>query len=713
MSARVHSFETRFSQFCELFKHCDKTDREQVAVLRKQFTVLHRQGRQLSASDLTGLSVNQGLLKDFFDLGKENFHSFCHRAVELIDGDTVATSRRLAAYVKSQEAFESVRSTAAADPQTRQRLQELLGGLLGIEVGDEFVASVRMENLGRIIGYALSGLAKWNLQTFHATEQLSSRLLKYRKSSVEEYLTERIVEQDVEFVYEVSDIANGTRQVAGFVNESKNASELVMGGQTRAKSRSDSFFVNHAEKKIVMVAATSLNSGPGEQAMPLIKAHQALKALVQTDEINGVKNELFGYSFEVCFCHGGFAPSEQNKAGKQTGSGYFDALGGLTLNQRQALMRSAFLSLLGEKAASPTLQQVLRDTNIHILGTDTEKLYHDMRFASLVDSQDSTSRALANVCLGEMVGALEVLATASVEFSFTTGSKTIASAVVPSVVGAVQNYFKNFPLTPTQELSAAERRQLQHVSSLLEKVEEKLTQRADTYDESLSQVLDQIGTLAMALSPGQLDGHALRSSQQALRVCPTYQFSEDKYEQLQSRCTKHTQDDKKKQLLTEFLIDSLAHNRMPECLKEFINHARAHSAQHPLPRTEFVREFFADVQRMCEGKKSLNSLSSLEDKMVKGQVDSARKLFTTGVSQVIKRTVMNEDAYASHAIWALSSLFDTSLWDNREILASNSKFKAKMDTIAETMLRHAQVDSGRHLNTLLEEVYRSPRRRLR
>lgn len=704
MSPKLHNFETKFIQFCDLFKHCDKTNAVQVRTLQAEFEKLHLTALNFTNTDLEHLSANHLLLKEFFNLGKEHFKEFCKQAVSLIDSNQQQTAMRLAHYIKSQEAFESIRSKREIDTVTRQKLQDLLGGILGVEIGQDFVASVKMENLGRIIGYALSGLCKGDLDTYWSQKQLSSKIFKYRNQTVEDFLSERIIEQDLEFVYHIGDSQNGQKQVAGLINGHRSVVEYLRFGQTRAQNRPDSFFVNHDEKKIVVVAATSNYNGPGEQAIPLVKAHQCVRLLTQQEFINDIPNDVYGYKIEMCFCHAGFAPSEQSKTGKQTGSAFFEAAGHLTIQQRNTLMRSAFLSLLGENGVSHLLQHALRETNVHILGTDSEDLYHKMRFAANLDERSPWSREMAKVCLTEISNVLDILTHSDFNLSFQSGSKTLSEAVLQSVVGAAKNYFKVFPLVQYQELPDDERNMLLNIGQQMGVLKQKLFNSPDTYNEHISDCLSDIKRCASDYSERNLNEVAEEVSVEISMVTPTYIFSEQKHSEMEMQQKEQTADDHKRIILSNYLMEQMTSGTLAPSIQEFINLARVNAEDYPVPNMERAREFFTDIEHIFAGKKNLDALSS--QMHLKNPRDSFKRWINT-----VAIHSFESPSIGAEAIVLLSELFNAKWLTQRENIPSNMRMKESFNRLAETMVSYSK--HSEYLNDLLKDVYRAPKKRTR
>lgn len=686
MSSRLHNFESRFLQFCELFKHCNKSSTGQVDRLYEEFRALQQLGQSLSNSSFDHFASDYKTLCDYFDLGKENYQKFCAPYISLINEDKQGSTQRIMTHLKNPQALNSLIQNRPQDPAVKQKLQDLVGGASGLEAAEDFVAKSRMERLSQIMGYVLSGVAQDDLATYHLKKQLSSKIFKYRNQSMEDFLAQQIVEHDVEFVVQTAESLFGTVPVAGVVNSVKGFPKMFFEAPSDHVSPT-SLFINHSQKRVTAVVTNMIQ----HPTQVLVATHQSLKNLSELPSIGSTPNPLHGYAVEMCFFHSGaFIEADCG----HTLTSYLQDLQNASYVLRQTLMRGAFLSLVGSSIVGKTLRDTLRDTNIHVLGTDSEKLYHAMRMASDVDQHDIKSREMGAVVLNEMGAILEVCSDPKFVSTLTASQLLLIKQSFSSVVQTAQHYFSVFPLKNKQKLTLSEKRKLHHLAQMIDALHPLLGDSSSTSNFSNSWVI------------GQVEESAQIQSQHSFTLPLAYTYSPEIHNQMQHAFVLQKETHHKKHVLSGVLLDYLARSQVPECFQEFLNHARADSISNPLPSSDKAREFFADVQRMCGGKKSLNALSSQESNL-----SNPRAAFRRWINQVSVH-LFEKPTIAGESVVVLSELFNTSLWTDRSLIPFSPKMKSVVENISHVMLEHSQHPSGAHLSSLLENVYQTPRRKM-
>ena len=689
MSSGLHNFESRFVQFCELFKHCDKSNSTQVARLQKEFDVLQQLGRTFVNSSFEHFSDDQKLLKDYFDLGKEHYQNFCAPCIALIGTDKQTSTKRIMEYFKQPSALQFLIQTRPNNTAVKQKLQDLLGGVAGLNVADDFVAHARMDRLSQIMGYVLSGVAQEDLLTYHMKKNLSSKIFKYRNQSVEDFLAAQIMEQDFEFVVQTAESVFGAIPIAGAVNTIKSSPPMFFESK-RASLSPASVFINHSQKRVTAVVTNMLE----HPTHVLVATHQSLKNLCAQDLIENQVNPLLGYSVEVCFFHTGVLT--QSDEGHST-TGYLQALTTAPSLLRQTLMRGAFLSVIGSTVVGKTLRETLRDTNIHVLGTDSEQLYHAMRMAAEVDQHDVKSREMGAVVLNEMMAVLEVCADRTFVSGLSAFQQTLLEDVFETAANSALHYFSIFPLKNKQKLTLSEKQHIYKIAQMLDLGKHEWNSK-NTPLLSID--------FSNLLGRKDLDSTAEKQSQHSLAQPLGYTYCADIQKTIQNEFALRKDTHDKKHLLSGFILDYLARSQVPECFQEFINHARADSVNNPLPSSDKTREFFADVQRMCSGKKALNALTSQETNL-----GNPRAAFRRWINQVCVH-LFEHQTVAGESVVVLSELFNTSLWHDRSLIPFSPKMKSVVGNISQVMLEHSKQPSGAHLSSLLDTVYQTPRRKM-
>lgn len=685
MSSRLHHFETRFLQFCELFRHCDKSHFGQMERLYTEFQTIQHLGQDLSNTSIDHLSSDHKLLWEYFDFGKENYHNFCAPYISLINDDKHTSTQRIMGEYKRPDALNSLIQNHPTDLKIKQKLQELVGGPAGLGTMDDFVAKIRMERLSQIMGYVLSGVAQDDLAMYYVKKQLSSKVFKYRNQSVEDFLTQQMVERDMDFVVHATDGGFGTVALAGTLSPIKTTPPMFF--ETSSNNLAPaSLFINHNQKRVTAVVTNMIENS----TQVLVATHQSLKNLVALPAVGSTDNPLYGYSIEMCVFHSG--ASFQADA-THTITSYLYDLKNASDRLRQTLMRGAFLNLVGSAIVGKTLRDTLRDTNIHVLGTDSEKLYHAMRMAAAVDQHDIKSREMGDVVLGEMHAILTSNLESDFISSLTPSQLILIKKSFGSVVQTALHYFSIFPLKNNQKLTLSEKKKLHNVANMVDKLNPLL---GDGTAVNLSRLwgMDQVENTA-------------RTQSQNSSLAPLgYIYSSDIQSDMQRMFVMHQETQHKKQIICGVLLDHLSRSQVPDCFQEFLNHARADTVTNPLPSSDKAREFFADVQRMCAGKKSLNALSSQE-----ANLNNPRAAFRRWINQVSVH-LFEKPTVAGESVVVLSELFNTSLWTDRSLIPFSPKMKSVVENISHVMLAHAQHPTGADLSSLLDNVYQTPRRKL-
>lgn len=685
MTSRLHNFESRFLQFCELFKHCNKSSAGQVDRLYEEFRALQQLGQTLSNSSLDHFAADYKILRDYFDLGKDNYQKFCAPYISLINEDKQGSTQRIMTHLKNPQALSSLIQYRPENSVARQKLQDLVGGSVGLDAAEDFVAKARMERLSQIMGYVLSGVAQEDLATYHLKKQLSSKIFKYRNQSREDFLSQQIVDHDVEFVVQTAESLFGTVPVAGVIHSAKRLPKMFFEPPLDCVSPT-SLFINHTQKRVTAVV-TNMIQHPTEV---LVATHQSLKNLSELPSIGSTPNALHGYSVEMCFFHSGaFIETDFG----HTLTSYLQDLQNASYILRQTLMRGAFLNLVGSSIVGKTLRDTLRDTNIHVLGTDSEKLYHAMRMASDVDQHDIKSREMGAVVLNEMGSILEACSDQKFVSTLTGSQQILIKQSFSSVVQTARHYFSVFPLKNKQKLTLSEKRKLHHLAQMIDALHPLMGDPTDA-------------STRLSWEMGQVEETAQIQSQHALTLPLAYTYSSEIHHQMQHTFVLQKETHHKRHVLSGVLLDCLARSQVPECFQEFLNHARADSVSNPLPSSDKAREFFADVQRMCGGKKSLNALSSQE-----ANLSNPRAAFRRWINQVSVH-LFEKPTIAGESVVVLSELFNTGLWTDRSLIPFSPKMKSVVENISHVMLEHSQHPSGAHLSSLLENVYQMPRRKM-
>lgn len=442
--------------------------------LKRDYHRLYDDLAGISAHQLKSFSREQQLVVRSLEMGKEAFEDFHAKVLPLITRDAKPTAIAIANFTKSSAAFELINKPSThLSREEFNEVQLLLGGLLGVSVGEEFVRSVKGEMMGRIIAYALSGLCETDVREFEAMDH-SRRDAPSRDA----FLLDRIQRRCSEMVYAIdrpeADSAPGVWKVACTINENP----LSGTNTVQARNRADTCIVNHHKRTIVFGSITSNPSADKKQALSATRMCNALELLTQQRYVGDDPtrpNPYYGYKVEPFYFHTGLFPVEKLIEGERTtGTALFKTLTseGARLKKADytALAQLAFFSLFGEGAQGAEVGRTLGKFNVHLCGCDTLKLYQAMRRAR----RDEDPRAFASVVLRAITDAAGVLARPGLVLSQSESGQTLLRPMFESVLNVVNNHLLNFPVQHERELSETERDCLHDLDTHLRVIEDRL-----------------------------------------------------------------------------------------------------------------------------------------------------------------------------------------------------------------------------------------------
>lgn len=440
--------------------------------LRKLYRSLHQRMSSYNLSSLRKLPAEQQLIVRHLELGKDAFDRFHSKILPLIQPKAKDTSIAIAKFNTSSEAFALINSKQVSlDPQETAEAKRLLGGILGVSVGNDFIVAVKGEMMGRVIAYALAGLCEQDLADYAAMGH------KKGGAARDKFLLGRIVARDSELVYRTTPPAKGSNQwgVACAIDEGR----AVEVGATRKKMRADTCMVNHASRKIVFGSITSNASSDKKQTLSLTKTIAALELLVQQPHVGGDPNKpnpYYGYDIEPFYFHTGNIPVDAVHKGRMgAGAALFQLLasGGGTIkkSEHRAIAKLAFFSLLGETNPNAASARALALLNVHICGCDTLDLYRKMRKAR---SKGAGPRDFAAICLGAVSEALDVFSREDTNVSMTGRGQNLLRPALESLVKICDQYFVNFPVSKWGEVGVEEKETLLSIGKKMKALANKI-----------------------------------------------------------------------------------------------------------------------------------------------------------------------------------------------------------------------------------------------
>lgn len=288
----------KLKAFITIIGQCQKEQISKIArpggVAYESYVQLHR------AANDAGLSEN-----DLIEGGFSSEHVAVMRHLELTGGEIKRLSKALSLivkdqdetlskmveYVKSAHCFEMIqgKTVDSLNKSERDVLASALGSLFGIEISSECVKSFRTEQIGSVIGYALSGLCTEHLNEF-GDRKPNESLDDYNFRRFE-FLHRKIAESDLDLQISLGDNYGGSCSISIGAPESKR------NDGTRGKELEDHCFINGKSQTIHVGFSTS-NSDLSWQGNKAGRKMRALKQMVELEYIDGAPNPYFGYTIE-------------------------------------------------------------------------------------------------------------------------------------------------------------------------------------------------------------------------------------------------------------------------------------------------------------------------------------------------------------------------------------------------------------------------------
>jgi hypothetical protein len=312
-----------------------------------------------------------------FDVSDElvkEIHTNNHSSVE-----------RVVTFIKSRRGFELINSTKSFDKFSDEELVELFGSLFGVSLAKECVQSLKAEKVGRVVGYALSGLFE---QHKHLFEQNVDNTLQpdVRQTAFGRFLKEKIQESDWTCVYEYEESADHLKVDCSIYEQGASENEV------RGRNRPDHCFVNHQTKTIVVGQSTS-NKDVSKQRYSFFKAERALREMV-----NREGHGLFGYKVQpFMLLSGRFTTDQAQEYGSQeVGKAIKSNFPHASEDELNILARFQYIRLFGNAKNEEHVQSLLK-YNPFIAGVDTLELYEDTRQLQEAPTQETLKWLLSHI----------------------------------------------------------------------------------------------------------------------------------------------------------------------------------------------------------------------------------------------------------------------------------------------------------------------------
>lgn len=343
------------------------------------------------------------------------------------------------------EGYRNIHQSKYSDlnQKDQEYIRSIFGGVLGVDILDECMASVRLEQLADLWMYVASKNHLDDIKEYHL--QSANPQFKAMYETVGHYLVEQLSKRKKTVIYRV-DENNGT-SAAVIDSQTKNFFEcdLVAGAY-----RSDSCYINDKTKEIYICSASlHTDISNKSQLSTLAKMCHALQLTLENTDL---QTTYHGYTIKSHILHGGFFPithliGNQNKS-KFDGKALVETLGwsqwDATLQNKAVDVFSLYpiLFYLSEQNPSPYVSEILLNSNLASLGCDTFGFYQRSREIK------NTQYPLKNFSLDilhHLNCAVDFLNNEEVCVSIHGDGKVKLATYLKAVSKSVANYMYNFP----------------------------------------------------------------------------------------------------------------------------------------------------------------------------------------------------------------------------------------------------------------------------
>lgn len=293
---------------------------------------------------------------------KENSEEEIKKILLNFKKNTQETIDYLTSYIKSSECFDF---THGKTKESTEELIKIFGSIFGLELSKELSQKVKAENLGRILGYALSGLYTKDLKEleFKENEKLTPEQL--------DLFLDKINKSDITASYKYN-IENN--QLILNIDITK---DFANKNCTRGPGRFDHFFINEETKTLCFGFSTSAKDIT-KQGDTFAKSYIAMQEFVNQEFINGVQNKYYGYKLEpFYFMFGRINTHAPVKGTQESGRLFLSQFPNINQKNRELLAQLPFYSLCQNINDNNTINKfnTLAKYNSFISGCDTLDIY--------------------------------------------------------------------------------------------------------------------------------------------------------------------------------------------------------------------------------------------------------------------------------------------------------------------------------------------------
>jgi hypothetical protein len=449
--------------------------------------------------------INENLLPrqikavNFLALGLSADEAFVSAATKYFTPNADETAIAMATFAKAREAFNLVHVSQTPSGPALDELVKMFGSVLGVEVTEGFVMSLRTERMGSILGYALSGLVTADMERWNSNVDGIQAKFKGKngKPDRDKFLAEVIRGSDKEMVFDFKNDLNGPSKsfkTGCRINMESGAPEGI-----RGRNRPDHCFVcpphidhagNSVPGRITLGTSTASLSAEG-------RGYSFATALAATRAMTECEGHQFsGYEVNSYCCLKGSLPTTKLDGSSENKHGVVKMLSksgekgeALTQEQIVLLAQVQFLSFFSSSDPSDLVAKNLRGINPHILGCDTLELYELMRRQANPLPGD---RTLSLWIISRASKVASLLAQDNLAVGFDVSGQSTLLPILDTLLGVSKNHFKSFPLGAHQKLDDTEKQLLFDFGANLLKLYKRLDDtRSERHTNTLGDIREE------------------------------------------------------------------------------------------------------------------------------------------------------------------------------------------------------------------------------
>jgi hypothetical protein len=471
---------------------------------------------------------HQQTVRQILALGRNNFESFnveatshLRAAPQVVGRDKQAVLVTFAEFIKSPSAHDLVNGGAKQAPDIDEAIVGLFNGLFGIEITQGFARSIRVEQLGRILAYAMSSQCDDDLA------MLETDPINIDPERRNRWLMGRIDHANLTFGYRTKISGNGETQVAAMVSD-----RPFEPGQLREGWVADACVVDEQRKTLIIGGATSGRVSDNQQTEQAVDKRMAAELLVGQEFVGDPArpNKFHGWKIETFQINLGLVAVDRLAAtGKGVGEQMISRLFPTRRPDRKDILALAQLGHLAmfaeEEAMYGQVGRVWSLTNVHLIGCDTLP-YYSKRMRAV----EQGGRAMSLLVLETLQEASSVLARSETMLPLGVHGAGAVRPLLDTLIGAVQNHFANFPAERMKDLLPEEVVAMERLRDDFRSIENKLKSAKGTSGNPYLKKLKKLNELLC-------DEDDLRDSIRADGKLPdkSMQWSDTLYNRLQDK----------------------------------------------------------------------------------------------------------------------------------------------------------------------------------